>query len=460
MGPGPFGPPYSQADFNRLADWGANYVNISHPGLFSETPPYELDSNVQTNLDSLLAMIARAGLFAVISVRTGPGRSEFTFVWDEVGDWFDESYLNDTVWEDQAAQDAWVAMWRYTAHRYRNHLIVVGYDLMVEPNTNEVGSDARNPLDVWEPEVFYDEYGGTLYDWNQLYPRITQAIREVDTDTPILVGGMAYSRVSWLPYMSVTGDLRTVYMVHQYEPYVYTHQIPPFTYTYPGFFDTDWDGESDVFDRDWLEDMMTHVTEFKSTHHVPVADNEFGAMRWEPGADAYMDDLMAIFEQLHMNHALWLWDTSWEPHAEEDAFDFRHGSDPNHHSDVESSPLMDVIKKYWALNTLYPTAVGNERATSPAGQIALGQNYPNPFNASTTIPFTLRKPGTVDLRIIDLQGRAVASVILHTLTAGHHTFRWHAGHMSSGIYTCRLSVKDLNEDTFNIVKTRKLILIK
>ena len=42
-------------------------------------------------------MIAKADMFAVNSFRTGPGRSEFTFSLEEVGDWFDASYLNDQV---------------------------------------------------------------------------------------------------------------------------------------------------------------------------------------------------------------------------------------------------------------------------------------------------------------------------------------------------------------------------
>jgi hypothetical protein len=180
MGDGPVGPPYTQDDLNLMAAMGANYVNISHPGLFTEVPPFRLDPDIQANLDNLLDMIAGADMFAVISFRTGPGRSEFTFFWDEVGDWFDESYLNDLVWQDQAAQDAWVEMWRYTASRYGQHPIVVGYDLMVEPNANEVGSHALgDALGIWEPEAFYAECGGTLYDWNQLYPRITEAIRQV-----------------------------------------------------------------------------------------------------------------------------------------------------------------------------------------------------------------------------------------------------------------------------------------
>ena len=355
MGPGPVGPPYTQEDLDRLAAMGANYVNISHPGLFTEAPPYTLDQDIQDNLDNLLAMIAKTDMFAVISFRTGPGRSEFTFFWDEAGDWFDASYLDDSMWQDQAAQDAWVDMWRYTAQRYKDNPIVVGYDLMVEPNSNEVGSDALNaPLDIWDPEEFYANYGGTLYDWNQLYPRISAGIRQVDANTPILIGGMGYSGVEWLSYLQPTGDPHTVYMVHQYAPAAYTHQEPPLANTYPGVFDTDWDGDDDEFNRAWLESLLATVDAFTATHGVPVAVNEFGVMRWEPGADAFMDDQMDLFEQRGMNHALWVWETSWELYAEEvDAFNFRHGPDPNNHSDVASSDLLDVIVKYWGRNATH-----------------------------------------------------------------------------------------------------------
>lgn len=176
------GPPYSQKDFNRLAALGANYVNISGPGLFTEEPPYQLDLQVQAHLDQLLDMIQKADLFAVITFRTGPGRSDFTFYRDGAGDWFDPDLLREWVWTDQAAQDAWVEMWRYTASRYQGHSVVVGYDLMCEPN-------AAGIRDIWEPEDFYHDYAGTTLDWNQLYPRITLAIRDVDLETPILIGG-------------------------------------------------------------------------------------------------------------------------------------------------------------------------------------------------------------------------------------------------------------------------------
>ncbi len=363
MGPGPVGPPFTQEDFNQLAAWGANYVNISHPGLFSEEPPYQLDPDIQANLDRLLDMAAIAGLYAVITFRTGPGRSEFWAFWgedtasDPEGGWFDPKYYNNRVWGDQAAQDAWAAMWRYTANRYKDNPIVVGYDLMCEPNSNEVGAyPLGDPLDEWDPNVFYEQYGGTLYDWNQFYPRITAAIRDVDAETPILVGGMAYSSVAWLPYLTITEDPFIVYTVHQYAPHLYTHQYPPeLIYTYPGFFDADYDGEPEWVDKAWLENYLATVAAFQAEHGVALAVNEFGLVRWAPNADRFMEDQMDWFEAQGLNYALWAWESSWPPIQEViDAFNFRHGPDPNHHSDVETSALIEVIKAAWSRNSIRP----------------------------------------------------------------------------------------------------------
>ena len=363
LGPGPLGPPYTQADFDRLAAWGANLVVVSHPGLFTEDPPYRPDFAVQENLDRLLGMAARAGLFAVISFRTGPGRSEFWAFFSEdtegdpEGGWFDPSYYDNRVWGDRAAQDAWVKMWRSTAERYRGNTVLVGYELMCEPNSNEVGSyPLGKPLDIWDPEDFHRRYGGTLYDWNQLYPRIVAAIREVDPETPILVGGNGYSSVEWLPYLAVSDDPRIVYVVHQYEPGLYTHQWWDIRDCfYPGRCDVDWDGLPERFDRAWLEGLFGAIDGFVDRYGVPVAATEFGVMRWAPGADRFVRDEMELFEARGMNHAIWLWECSWEPYEREvDAFNFRHGPNPHVHRDVATSALIEVIQAHWGRNNLRP----------------------------------------------------------------------------------------------------------
>ena len=356
IGPGPVGPPLTQADFDQMAAMGANYVNLSIPGIYTIKPPFELDQGVLDNMDHVLEMVANAHMYAVISYRTGPGRTEFTFFWDEVDDWFGREYLNDTIWCDQAAQDAWVAMWRDTAEHYQDHPIIVGYDLMVEPNANEVGCDAlKDNLDMWEPDEFLAEYGGSLYDWGQLYPRISAAIREVDSETPIIIGGMGYSAVDWLPYLVPTGDPRTVYAAHQYMPYVYTHQNPDDPQDYPGVYDLGWDGEEDQFNRVWLDDWLSTVDVYRDEYGVPVVINEFGGTRYNPNLAQFMDDQMSLFEERGLNYAFWEWPSSWEPFVSDvNAFNFLFGPDPGNNQPAETSELIEVIRKYWGRNTLRP----------------------------------------------------------------------------------------------------------
>lgn len=367
MGSGLFGPPYSQADFDGLAAFGANFVNISCSGLFSETPPFDLDLQAEANLDALLDMAAQAGLFGVISFRTGPGRSDFS-VCCYGDDWYDPAtYLNDSVWTDAAAQDAWVAMWRHTAERYAANAVVVGYDLMVEPNSNEV------LFDEWDPETFYALHGDGLADWNQLYPRIIEAIRQVDERTPILVQPMGYGAVDWLPYMRTVSDGRTIYTVHQYEPFVYTHQGAPFPNSYPGSFDTDEDGVPESVDRNWLDSLLGTVDQFMSQHGVRCAVNEMGVMRWAPGAEHYLSDEISLLEERGLNWAVWAWEPDWAPWAEEVTdFNFRFGPDPANHEDVPGNALETVLKTAWEANTIRPT----DQEPGPALLIPAAANLP------------------------------------------------------------------------------------
>lgn len=351
LGSGYIGPPYTQADFDELAALGANYVNLSHPGLFTERPPYVLDEQAQANLDGLIEMAAQADLFVVITFRTGPGRSDFTFYRDGAGDWFDEDLLIENVWTDQEAQDAWVEMWRYTAERYRDNPVVVGYDLMCEPNSSGVA------FEIYEPVDFYAEHADTIYDWNRFYPRVVAGIREVDSQTPILVGGNGWSLVNWLPHLKPVDDPHIVYTAHQYEPQSqYTHQEPPPAInTYPGEFDLDWDGEPDSFDRAWLEDFLSPLADFQQQYDTPVAVNEFGVLRWVPNAADFMRDQMDIFEKTGINYAQWVWDPDWKPWAESNSgWNFRYGEDPQNTTPVENE-LQAVILEFWTRNTLRPS---------------------------------------------------------------------------------------------------------
>ncbi len=339
LGGGVVGPPYTQADFNRLAALGANYVNISHPGLYAEFPPYALDTDVQNNLDTLLTMAENAGLFAVISARSGPGRSDFNLS--------APFPVTNSLWTNQAPQDAWAAMWKYTANRYQDRAFVVGYDLMVEPNSNVLLGG-----NWWDPAQFYPAHAGSLYDWNQLHPRIAAAVREVDANTPVLVGSMDYSAISWMPYLQLTGDPRSVYTAHPYEPSTYTSQDPGVPYNYPGV-----DADGVMINHAWLDSYLAPMDAFAATNGVPVAANEFGAKRWAPGADLFVGDMMSLLEARGMNHAIWLFNTSLAGYLTApgcDDWDFLNGPNPNNHTVLAASALINAVTTDWLQNLVFP----------------------------------------------------------------------------------------------------------
>lgn len=352
---GPFaGPPLTQQDFDDLAKCGANAVVLSHPGLFAEKPPYAVDEHIVQHLDAILKMIENAGLFAIIAVRTGPGRSEFTFVYDDVNTWFGPDKLNDQVWATQGAQDAWVAMWRFIAERYKNNRCIVGYELMVEPNSNAVGSDVlSSPIDIYDPDQFYQRYAGTLYDWNQLHPKIVRAIREVDTDTPILLPANGYSSAQWLPYISNVSDQRVVFAAHQYEPHEYTHQKPEAFLSYPGEISMEDDGNIEAFNSSTVNNILRPVSKIVHEDKATVAVTEFGTVRWAPGANLFLANTMDVLEKLGINYFVYEWGTRHMPYLRMDnAFFFEVGPDPKNTAPKKDNELMLTICDYWRRNSI------------------------------------------------------------------------------------------------------------
>jgi len=337
FGGGAVGPDYAPAALKRLASWGANLVNISHPGVFTERAPYVLEAPVAAGLERVLADVAAADCFAVVSFRTGPGRNEAGF------DQAEKNRADNRIWRDAAAQDGWVAMWKWTATKLKANPVVVAYDLMVEPNANDV------VLKLSEPAVFYASHRGSKLDWNPLAARLIEAIRSVDADTPILIQPMDHGAAAWAGSLKLPSQPKLLVGVHHYEPFEYTHQEGGVS-TYPGRLP---DGSH--FDRAWIETSLKPVAGARMALKVPVAVNELGVKRTAPGADRYLDDVLGGLEGLGMNHAVWLWESE-SPKISYDEFNIRRGTDPAAKKDAPGNPLEKVLRKYWAKNTLRPSS--------------------------------------------------------------------------------------------------------
>jgi hypothetical protein len=81
------------------------------------------------------------------------------------------------------------------------------------------------------------------------------------------------------------------------------------------------------------------------------------------------------------------------------------------------------------------------------------QNYPNPFNTSTTIRYELPKESRVLLKVFNILGQEVATLVDEVKRPGRYSVQWNAGNVASGMYLYRLRAGEF-------VKTKKLVLLK
>ena len=110
--------------------------------------------------------------------------------------------------------------------------------------------------------------------------------------------------------------------------------------------------------------------------------------------------------------------------------------------------LADYIAEYIAKNV----------KTAPS-DFKLEQNYPNPFNLTTNITFSMTAPAKISLKIYDILGRPVATLINNILPADDYTVSWDGTYSTgaraaSGIYFYSLVADN------SIITTKKMLLIK
>lgn len=104
------------------------------------------------------------------------------------------------------------------------------------------------------------------------------------------------------------------------------------------------------------------------------------------------------------------------------------------------------------------TGILNEKNQAVPKSFSLKQNYPNPFNPSTTISYFLEKDARVSLKIYDLIGKEIETIVDQFQKSGNHNIIFNGGNFSSGVYFYKLTV--FNETKRIFSSTKKLILLK
>jgi len=123
-----------------------------------------------------------------------------------------------------------------------------------------------------------------------------------------------------------------------------------------------------------------------------------------------------------------------------------------------------VLNNWWHYVVDYEAAVALAKSTHPVGlreenslnpprKFGLEQNYPNPFNPSTVINYSLENPSHVSVKIFNMLGKEVATLIDKIMSLGQHNVQWNAQGFSSGVYFYQLKTGD-------IIQTKKMVLLR
>jgi hypothetical protein len=129
---------------------------------------------------------------------------------------------------------------------------------------------------------------------------------------------------------------------------------------------------------------------------------------------------------------------------------FGEGLDGNGNGRYEGSPADDYS---WTFYTKIVTGVENPVSEKVPMSSSLSQNYPNPFNPSTTISYELPARAHVTLKIFNVLGQEVATLVDGEVETGRYRVRWDAKGLPSGVYLYQLRVG-------GYVETKKMAILR
>ncbi len=267
------------------------------------------------------------------------------------------------IWQEEKWQNQAVLFWKELAKLLKDHPAIVGYNILNEPHPERLFgvSDFREiDFQKWDRSI-----RGSLADLNLFYEKIVKAIREVDSDTPIILDAGLYATPWAISYLNPIEETGVIYSFHMYEPYAYTtRKINQGKYQYPGSVPTRLaDAEenlgktsSSYWDEGALQEFLEPIFLWQKKFQIPSSQilvGEFGCDRTSKGAEKYLEHLIRIFNAREWHWAFYsfredCWDSmDYElgagrlPWRYWDAFEQGASLDPFR----QENPLFDVLKK-------------------------------------------------------------------------------------------------------------------
>lgn len=285
----------TEQDIQRIASWGMDHLRlpVDYPVLESDDQPFVYLESGLEYLDQCLAWCQKAGLSLIIDLHKAPGYAFY-------------EYSASSLFSDPHAQERFLALWVELARRYKGEGNYLTFELL-----NEIVLPTSHP-------------------WNDLARRAIQAIRSIDSQRIIVLGGNHYNAIAGLSELELSSDPHIVYTFHFYDPMVVTHQKAPWVPSlvafdrqvdYPGtcpglaeFLRLHPEFETNLrsyvgtnLDKEYLRTLLLPVLDFRQRVERPIYCGEYGVIDRAPAATRlnWHRDFIDLLREFRIGRACW-----------------------------------------------------------------------------------------------------------------------------------------------------------
>ena len=225
----------------------------------------------------------------------------------------------------------------------------------------------------------------------------------------------------------------------------------------PDYIFQEWDGEG------WVNTQMQYTSDYETPNQLPesryVNTNYWNGEEWTPGSalKLYFNEKVNpdSSELSYFDHLYGTFD--WYIYMKESYFYNDAGLYSQVIGRIDTSALgmggTEGYENFYKYEFEWNgVTTGNENSEKPS-IVKLNPAYPNPFNPATNITFKLEKAGAVSVKVYNMLGQHVATLVDGFRSAGEHAIQFEAAALSSGIYLVRM-------ETAGYLKTQKVTLLK
>ena len=190
-----------EKDIEQIASWGMDHIRLpfDYPVLEDDAQPLVYKEDGFAYIDNCIKWCKKNSLNIILDLHKAPGYSFGTLD-------------NNSLFDDPAMRERFISLWKTIAKRYsseNDNVILELLNEMVEPTSDR---------------------------WNKLAHDTVTAIREIDPDRNIIIGGNNYNSINMLKEIDlIKNDSHIIYTYHFYLPFLFTHQRAswmPFTRDY------------------------------------------------------------------------------------------------------------------------------------------------------------------------------------------------------------------------------------